>query len=80
MKNQDTGGNVVNAKGAAAPANNSDLLQMDLLNQQSPQRQFEQRTAKRHARGGLYQAKMEAQKVKKDTKEEKSKNTISILA
>ncbi|KRL37570.1 flagellar hook-length control protein FliK [Liquorilactobacillus uvarum] len=80
LKNQDTGGNVVNAKEAAAPANNFDSLQMDLLNQQSPQRQFEQQTSKRHARGGLYQAKMETQKAKKDTKEEKSKNTISILA
>ena len=80
LKNQDTGGNVVNAKEAVAPANNFDSLQMDLLNQQSPQRQFEQQTSKRHARGGLYQAKMETQKAKKDTKEEKSKNTISILA
>ncbi|KRM96866.1 hypothetical protein FC19_GL000392 [Liquorilactobacillus aquaticus DSM 21051] len=80
LKNQDTGNGTVGAKENTTQVNNFDSLQLDLLNQQSSQRQFEQRTFKRHAKGSLYQEKLEAQKIKKETKEEKSKSTISILA
>ncbi|KRL02110.1 flagellar hook-length control protein FliK [Liquorilactobacillus capillatus] len=80
LKNQDVSGNDVTSKPAAPAANGFDSLQMDLMNQQSSQRQFGQQLLKHRAKGSLYQEKMAAQKVKEAPKEEKSKSTISILA
>ncbi|GAJ26317.1 flagellar hook-length control protein FliK [Liquorilactobacillus sucicola DSM 21376 = JCM 15457] len=80
LKNQDFGSGTINTKEPASQVNNSNSLQMDFFNQHSSQRQFGQHVLKHHSKGSLYQEKMAAQKTKKDTKEERTKSTISILA